>query len=148
MATNIWARLEAGVTTASAAETRALAQEVGAAIPLDQVLALHGDLGAGKTTFVQGLGVGLGVTDAITSPTFTLFNMHRGSRARLVHLDAYRLADAAELEPLMLEDFLISPWILAVEWPERISAWLPPATRHLELAIDADQRHTLRLRPK
>ena len=90
MATNIFAKLRAGVTTASADETRKLARELGAVLPPDSALALHGDLGVGKTTFVQGLARGLGLSDAVTSPTFNIFTLHRGSTT-LLHLDAYRL---------------------------------------------------------
>jgi tRNA threonylcarbamoyladenosine biosynthesis protein TsaE len=63
-----------------------------------------------------------------------------------VHLDAYRIGSARELEDLLLEDFLVSPWCLAVEWPEKTGAWLPRDAWHLELGIAPDQRHTLRLR--
>lgn len=146
MATSICARLRAGVITTAAAEMRALAAELGRAMSPDAVLALHGDLGAGKTTFVQGLAAGLGVTDVITSPTFTVFNVHRGMRARLVHLDAYRLDGDAQMDALMLEDFLVSPWVLAVEWPERIAGWIGADAWHLDLSIDAQQRHIVRLR--
>ena len=145
MATSIYDKLRAGVTTASAEETRALAGKFAAALPPDATLALHGDLGVGKTTFVQGLAHGFGVTDAVTSPTFTIFTLHRGSRT-LVHLDAYRLSNPAQLDTLMLEDFLVSPYCLAVEWPEHVAAWLPPDTLHLDLGIASDERHTLRLR--
>jgi tRNA threonylcarbamoyladenosine biosynthesis protein TsaE len=143
--TPIFNQLRAGVTTASAAETQALAAAFAAALPPDATLALHGDLGVGKTTFVQGLARGFGVTEPVTSPTFTIFTLHRGART-LVHLDAYRLNRAAQLDSLMLEDFLTSPYCLAVEWPEHIAAWLPPTTLHLDLGIAPDERHTLRLR--
>lgn len=146
MASNIYDKLRAGVATASAAETQALAMEFASALPVDRTLALHGDLGVGKTTFVQGLAQGFGVTDAVTSPTFTIFTLHRGRRT-LVHLDAYRLNGAAQLDALMLEDFLVSPYCLAVEWPENIAAWFPPDTLHLDLGIGADERHSVRLRP-
>jgi tRNA threonylcarbamoyladenosine biosynthesis protein TsaE len=141
----IFEKLRAGVTTASADETRALAAKFAAALPVDATLALHGDLGVGKTTFVQGLARGLGVTDAVTSPTFTIFTLHRGPRT-LVHLDAYRLERAAQLDTLMLEDFLVSPYCLAIEWPDNIAAWLPPDALHLDLGIAPDERHTLKLR--
>lgn len=146
MGTNISARLRAGLATADAAAMRQAAEELAAELPADTVVALHGDLGVGKTTFVQGLAAGLGVTDAVTSPTFTLFNVHRGRRARLVHLDAYRLDGDAQLEALMLEDFLMPPWVLAVEWPERIAGWIPADAWHLDLSIDASRRHVVRLR--
>jgi tRNA threonylcarbamoyladenosine biosynthesis protein TsaE len=144
-ATNICDKLRAGVTTASAAETQALAAELAGTLPADATLALHGDLGVGKTTFVQGLARGFGVMDAVTSPTFTIFTLHRGTRM-LVHLDAYRLTSAAQLDVLMLEDFLVSPYCLAVEWPDHVAAWLPPSALHLDLGIAADERHTVKLR--
>jgi tRNA threonylcarbamoyladenosine biosynthesis protein TsaE len=145
VASSIYDKLRAGVTTASAAETQALAVEFAGALPPDTTLALHGNLGVGKTTFVQGLARGFGVTDAVTSPTFTIFTLHRGSRT-LVHLDAYRLERADQLDPLMLEDFLTTPYCLAVEWPDHVAEWLPPTTLHLELGIAPDERHTLRLK--
>jgi tRNA threonylcarbamoyladenosine biosynthesis protein TsaE len=145
VASNIYDKLRAGVTTASADETRSLAADLAMALPPDTTLALHGDLGVGKTTFVQGLARGFGVSDAITSPTFTIFTLHRGTRT-LVHLDAYRLNQAAQLDTLMLEDFLVTPYCLAVEWPENIAAWLPRSTLHLDLGIAPDEQHTLKLR--
>ncbi len=143
------------MTTRSAAETQALAVKFAEKLPPDATLALHGNLGVGKTTFVQGLARGFGVTDAVTSPTFNLFTIHKGAPARrslgeagrtLVHLDAYRLENADQLDPLMLEDFLVSPYCLAIEWPDHIAAWLPTTTLHLDLGIAEDERHTLRLR--
>lgn len=145
MATSIYARLHAGVTTASAEETRALAAEFAAALPPDTTLALHGDLGVGKTTFVQGLAQGLRIPDAVTSPTFNIFTLHRGP-TNLLHLDAYRLNRAKEVEDLLLADFLVSPWVLAVEWPEKIADWLPANALHLELGITAGEKHTVLLR--
>lgn len=145
VATNIFARLRAGVTTASADETRALARDLGAALPADSALALHGNLGVGKTTFVQGLARGLGIRDSVTSPTFNIFTLHRGP-TNLLHLDAYRLETARQAEDLLLGDFMISPWCLAVEWPEKIADWLPPGTLHLDLGITFAERHTLQLR--
>jgi tRNA threonylcarbamoyladenosine biosynthesis protein TsaE len=146
MATSIFDRLRAGVTTHSAEETRALAAELGAALPPAATLALHGDLGVGKTTFVQGLAHGLGVTGAVTSPTFNVFTLHRG-RVNLLHLDAYRLESAREVEDLLLEDFMDPPWCLAVEWPEKVTGWLPAGALHLDLGIKAAQAHVVRLRP-
>ena len=142
---SICAKLRAGIVTASAAETRAIARELAAALPPDIVLALHGDLGVGKTTFVQGLAAGFGCPEPVTSPTFTIYTLHQGGRRTLVHLDAYRLESGAQIDSLMLEDFLVSPYCLAVEWPEKIADWIPSEAWHLELGITADEHHTLRL---
>jgi len=143
---SIFAKLRAGVITASAEETHALARELAVALPPDATLALHGDLGVGKTTFVQGLARGLGVNEPVTSPTFNIFTLHRGATRTLVHMDAYRLESDRQIDALMLEDFLVSPWCLAVEWPEKIAAWIPANAFHFDLGITADQRHTVRLR--
>lgn len=139
-------KLRAGVTTTSAADTQALAAAFAAVLPPDTALALHGNLGAGKTTFVQGLARGFGITEPVTSPTFNLYTIHRGPSRLLLHLDAYRLGGGREADDLLLYEFLTSPWCLAVEWPEKIAEWLPPGTLHLDLGLTEDQRHTVRLR--
>ena len=146
MATNICDRLRAGAATQSAEETRSLAAEWVRSLPADATVALHGDLGAGKTTWVQGMAVGLGDTGTVTSPTFTVYTLHRGTDRMLAHLDAYRLGSPAEAEALLLEEFLISPWCLAVEWPDRVPGWIAADAWHLDLGILPDGRHSVRLR--
>lgn len=144
MDSNICAKLRDGISTTSAEETEALAASFAPTLPPDTTLALHGNLGAGKTTFVRGLAKGLGIIDPITSPTFSLYNLHRGPR-NLLHLDAYRIEHPREVDALLLEDFLISPWCLVVEWPEKIAPWLPEDALHIEFGIAPDERHTIRL---
>jgi len=139
-------KLRAGITTESAEATRTLAAELAAALPADIVLALHGDMGVGKTTFVQGLARGLGVKEQVTSPTFGIYSVYQGNSRKLVHLDAYRLEHERQIEELLLEEFLTSPWCLAVEWPEKVGAWLPPGAWHLTLSIVEGDRHHLSLR--
>jgi tRNA threonylcarbamoyladenosine biosynthesis protein TsaE len=139
-------QLRRGVTTSSAHETQELAAAWARTLPPDCTLALHGDLGVGKTTFVQGLARGFGIGEPVTSPTFTIFTLHRGRNRTLIHLDAYRLQSDREIEGLMLEDFLISPWCLAVEWPDRLAPWLPADALHLEFGITPDERHTIKVR--
>jgi tRNA threonylcarbamoyladenosine biosynthesis protein TsaE len=134
------------VTTASAEESRALAAEWVATLPPDSTVALHGDLGVGKTTWVQGMAEGLGITGHVTSPTFTIYAIHRGPARMLAHLDAYRLGSESEATSLLLEEFLISPWCLAIEWPDRLPGWIPENAHHLDLGILPDARHTVRLR--
>lgn len=135
---NITEQLRGGVTTSSAEETRQLAAEFAATLPPDTTLALHGDMGVGKTTFVQGLAQGLGVREQVTSPTFAIYSVYRGGARTLLHLDAYRLENERQIEELLLEEFLTSPWVLAVEWPERIADWLPAKTVHLDLSLSDD----------
>ena len=142
---NIFDKLRAGVTTHSSAETRALAAELAEALPADTTLALHGDMGVGKTTFVQGLAHGLGIKENVTSPTFAIYSVYRGAARRLIHLDAYRLENEQQIESLLLDEFLISPYCLAVEWPEKIGPWLAGDALHLLLSIEDGDRHTIRL---
>jgi len=141
---NVLERLRQGIVTTSAEATRSLAAEFAAALPPDSTLALHGDLGVGKTTLVQGLAAGLGIHEPVTSPTFNIFTLHRG-RVNLLHLDAYRLENSRQVDDLLLSDFMITPWCLAVEWPEKIADWLPANTLHLTLGILPNEHHTLRL---
>jgi tRNA threonylcarbamoyladenosine biosynthesis protein TsaE len=146
VATSICDRIRAGVATHSADEARRLAAEWAAGLPADITVALHGDMGVGKTTWVQGMATGFGVTGPVTSPTFNVYTLHRGTTRMLAHLDAYRLSSSAEAEDLLLEEFLVSPWCLAVEWPERVPGWISPGALHLDLGIAEDGRHSVRLR--
>ena len=143
---SIWQELEQGTVATSPAAMQTLARRLGEALPPEAILALRGDLGVGKTTFVQGLAEAFGIHERVTSPTFTLYNVHRGRRT-LVHLDAYRLESPDQVEDLLLEDFLVAPYCLAVEWPERIAGWLPPETRCLDLRIEGPGRHRVQLLP-
>jgi tRNA threonylcarbamoyladenosine biosynthesis protein TsaE len=139
-------RLRAGVRTRTPEETKALAASWAAELPADATVALHGDLGVGKTTWVQGLAIGLGIDEPVTSPTFTIYTIHQGRERTLAHLDAYRLGSTEEAEALLLHEFMVSPWCLAVEWPENLPGWLPQDTLHLDLDIEADGQHSIRLR--
>jgi tRNA threonylcarbamoyladenosine biosynthesis protein TsaE len=89
-------------------------------LPHNSSIALIGDLGMGKTTFVGGLAHGLGISDTFRSPSFNILNIYSSS-VSLLHIDAYRL-DVSEqaTETLMLNDFLLPPYYLVVEWPERL----------------------------
>ncbi len=138
-------KLRQGITTDSAEQTRALGAQLAQVLPPDTMLALHGTLGVGKTTFVQGLAKGFGIARQVTSPTYTFYLIHVGTTRQLIHLDAYRLNSPQEVEGLLLEEYLRSPWCLAVEWPEKLGAWLSENAWHLHLAITPDGRHQLRL---
>jgi tRNA threonylcarbamoyladenosine biosynthesis protein TsaE len=138
--------LRSGRTTTTAAETQRLAEQIASILPADATLALHGNLGVGKTTFVQGLARGFGIHEPVTSPTFNIYNVHRSASRTLLHLDAYRLDFERQVEELLLEDFLQTPWCLAIEWPEKIASWIPSDALHFELGINAAEHHTIRLR--
>ena len=106
--------------TSSEAETEALGEHLGRALPPGgAVIALYGELGAGKTAFVRGLGRALGAEDDVTSPTFTIVNEYRGDR-ELFHFDMYRLAGAEELFGIGWDDYLAREGVCAVEWSENV----------------------------
>ena len=106
----------------SPAETEALGERWGRAAERGLVLALSGDLGAGKTQLVKGLARGLGVTARVHSPTFTLVNEYGGGRLNLFHLDLYRLETPAQIVSAGIEEFLSPDGVAVIEWAERIFA--------------------------
>ncbi|MDR2863710.1 MAG: tRNA (adenosine(37)-N6)-threonylcarbamoyltransferase complex ATPase subunit type 1 TsaE [Puniceicoccales bacterium] len=134
-----------GITSRSIEETAALAAALTALLPENTALALHGDLGSGKTTFVRGMARALGLKEPITSPTFALFFIYETKVRQLVHMDAYRLQSPADADTLVLWDLLRSPWTLVVEWPEKLGDRLPENAWHLEFSIEAPGIHRLRL---
>jgi tRNA threonylcarbamoyladenosine biosynthesis protein TsaE len=141
----IFNKLRAGFSSSSPETTEAVGRELAGAVQPDRLIALSGDLGTGKTTLIRGIARGLGISGTVNSPTYTIYTIHQGDR-QLLHMDAYRLSDASDLETLALEDFLLSPFLIAVEWPERIPGFIDafPAF-HLELTIAGNQEHHIRL---
>lgn len=103
-------------TVRDAEAMRSLGRSVGEAAPDGAVLLLEGPLGAGKTTFAQGVGAGCGVSDPVTSPTYNLILHYEGKR-RFTHVDFYRLSESKEMDTLDLEEVLESPGVTCVEWP-------------------------------
>jgi tRNA threonylcarbamoyladenosine biosynthesis protein TsaE len=106
----------------SPAATEALGEKFGRAAERGLVLALSGDLGAGKTQFVRGLARGLGVAGRVHSPTFTLVNEYGGGRLKLFHLDLYRLETPEQILTAGIEDYLSPDGVAVVEWAERLQA--------------------------
>jgi len=118
-----------------AAATQAVAAELAPLLQPGDVILLEGDLGAGKTTFVQGLGRALGVADAVTSPTFVLMNIYRTAAGfDLAHVDVYRLDRLSEVVDLALPELLDDGAVAVVEWGERAAPALPGD--HLRVRID------------
>ena len=127
----------------SVEETWALARKLAAELKPGDVVCLEGDLGAGKTTFTQGLAAALGVTGRVTSPTFCLVQEHRG-RTLLVHMDLYRLHGEDDVLAIGWEDYLAEGAILVVEWPERAGSLIPPNARHVVFThLEGDERRRL-----
>jgi tRNA threonylcarbamoyladenosine biosynthesis protein TsaE len=128
------------VRTRSAVDTRRLAEALARACRPGDVLLLVGGLGAGKTTFAQGLAAGLGVPERVTSPTFTLVRQYRTGRSegivQLLHADVYRLEDLAEIEDLALDELVEDGAVAAVEWGERAAPLLGADALVVELERD------------
>jgi tRNA threonylcarbamoyladenosine biosynthesis protein TsaE len=120
------------------AETQAIGEALGARLGSGAVVACTGELGAGKTCFLQGLARGLGVTDAVTSPTFVLVNQYRG-RLPIYHLDAYRTGSLTELVDLGLEEMLHGDGVTVIEWADKLLPLLPAGTIHVHLAGLGDE---------
>lgn len=121
------------IETVSAEETQALAARLAAELPTGAVVCLHGDLGAGKTCFVQGLARAIGVRRPVGSPTFTLINEYRGTRG-LAHIDLYRIRGAVDAFGLGVEDYLEHfDGIVAIEWAERLGDLLPENCWHVRM---------------
>ena len=122
-------------TAISVEETWRLAAEVAEMLAPGMVVALHGDLGAGKTTFVQGLGWALGVRRPMTSPTFTLASEYDTPRFKLVHMDLYRINDPDELVALGFCEYMENCAVVAVEWPERAADLIPQDALHVRITL-------------
>lgn len=117
------------IQTHSPEETEAVGRKLAAQLRPGDVLAYYGDLGAGKTAFTRGLAAGLGVTEPVTSPTYTIVNEYLSGRLPLFHFDMYRLGSADELFDIGWEDYLARGGICAVEWSENVEEALDGALR-------------------
>ena len=133
------------ITTASTAETLELGKKLGRMLAAGDVVALSGPLGAGKTYLTKGIALGLGPKDsrAVRSPTFVLVSELEG-RLKLYHVDAYRLAGAAELQALGSDEFLFSDGVTVVEWAERVAAALPREHLWVECGHAGETKRTFR----
>lgn len=135
----------------SAERTRQIGIRLGECLRVGDVVLLHGDLGAGKTTLAQGIARGLGIGDVIQSPTFTLVNEHRPasgneSGPRLYHIDLYRIDDG-DLDEIGFDDYLApDDGVSLIEWPERAATRLPAASLVVELQAVGEGQRRLVLR--
>ncbi|HZJ25061.1 MAG TPA: tRNA (adenosine(37)-N6)-threonylcarbamoyltransferase complex ATPase subunit type 1 TsaE [Anaerolineales bacterium] len=122
-------------------QTRRVGSRLGGALQTGDVICLQGELGAGKTTFVQGIAQGWGSLDSVSSPTFILVNMYRrADQGQLFHMDAYRLESTPEAEELDL-DSMLAQGALLIEWPERMNGLIPTERLWVNLEhIDEEER--------
>lgn len=124
------------ILLANSQATQELGKVLGKILPANTTILLEGDLGAGKTTLIQGIGQGLGISEAIISPTFTLINEYKGGRLPLYHLDLYRLQseEIASIHPeIYWEGIEVTPGITAIEWAQRLT-YQP--SNYLKLRLD------------
>jgi tRNA threonylcarbamoyladenosine biosynthesis protein TsaE len=129
--------------TKSPDETYELALNYASKLGSGEVLGLVGELGAGKTRFVQGLAKGLGVPEKVyvRSPSFSLINEYHGGSITLVHMDFYRLDDSSSLEDLGLDEYFDGDYIVAVEWPDRFPGSLPDKAKVINFfTVDENTR--------
>ncbi len=133
------------IITNSAQETKTWAQNYAQKLSNGQVLALNGDLGTGKTTFAQGLALGLGITDIVNSPTYVIMKIYPSPHKhikQLVHIDAYRLQSGTDLETIgVMEYFSQTNTIILIEWAQKIKSILPKSTVFIDFkTINSKQR--------
>jgi tRNA threonylcarbamoyladenosine biosynthesis protein TsaE len=118
----------------SAEETVQLGKKIGSCLLPNDVIALTGQLGAGKTTIIQGIAEGLGVKDYVTSPTFIIINEYQG-RLPFYHVDLYRLDEVKEIEDLGIEEYFNRGGVCVIEWAEKLKGLLPAMAGRIEIEV-------------
>lgn len=127
--------------TKSASETQAFAKEIAKTLQSGDILALYGDLGSGKTTFVQGLAAGLGIAQRIISPTFIIM---RSYDKNFYHVDLYRIETEKDIEGLGLKEIMEdNESIVVIEWPEKIEKFLPKHTKRMYFTYKNDNEREI-----
>jgi tRNA threonylcarbamoyladenosine biosynthesis protein TsaE len=120
----------------SAEDTAALGEKIGNMARPGEVYTLIGDLGVGKTVFTQGLAKGLGITEPVSSPTFTIVQIYEEGRLPFYHFDAYRIADPSEMDKIGYEDYIFGQGVSLIEWANLIEEILPE--RYVRVTIEKD----------
>lgn len=134
------------MTLVTESELTTIGERLGAGLEAGSVVTIAGDLGTGKTTLVQAIVRGLGVTTRATSPTYALVHRYDGARGPVFHLDCYRLQNPGEAADLGWDEMLAEGDAILVEWPERAGGWVPEATHRIRLAhVDDPARRELEL---
>lgn len=132
----------------SVADTEAIAARLAESFQGGEVLALHGDLGAGKTQFVRGLVRGLGGEPrAVSSPTYVLLNIYDQGRLAVYHLDAYRTAGPDDMEGIGFSELLEQRAVVAIEWPDRIPTLLPPRVWRIRITPIGENHRQIEIEP-
>ena len=124
------------IETNSPEETYAFGKKLGMEAQAGQVYCLNGDLGVGKTVFTKGLAAGLGITEPVNSPTFTILQVYEEGRMPFYHFDVYRIGDLEEMEEIGYDDYFFGQGICLIEWAELIEEILPE--KRIEVTIEKD----------
>ena len=119
------------IYTKSEAETERAGEDFGRAVPDGSVVALYGDLGAGKTAFVRGMVRGMGISARVNSPTFTIVQEYREGRLPLFHFDVYRLRNAEDLFEIGADEYFYGRGVCVVEWADLVMEALPEDTKFI-----------------
>lgn len=122
--------------TYAAEETHALGKRIGEQVLAGEVYTLMGDLGVGKTVFTQGIAEGLGITESVCSPTFTIVQVYEEGRLPFYHFDVYRISDIAEMDEIGYEDYFYGDGLCMIEWANLIEEILP--VHRCEVTIEKD----------
>ena len=125
--------------TRSDAETEAFAGELAAQAVPGTVICLDGDLGTGKTVFARGFARGLGITEPIVSPTFTILHGYEGGQLPLWHFDVYRIEEPEEMEEVGFDDYIYGDGVCLIEWANRIEEILPEETIYIVIEKDLEK---------
>ncbi len=120
-------------------ETHASGFRLGETAKRGQVFALIGDLGVGKTVFTKGLAAGLGITEPVSSPTFTIVQIYEGGRLPFYHFDVYRISDVEEMEEIGYEDYIYGDGISLIEWADLIADILPEHYTRITIEKDLEK---------
>lgn len=128
-------------------EITTVARQLWEATGAGQVLAFHGSMGAGKTTLIHAVCAQAGVTDPVSSPTFSLINEYVSPAGPIYHMDLYRLNNETDAIRAGIEDALYSGATCLVEWPEKIPGLLPDSTIHIQLTLAPEGKRRLQIRP-
>jgi tRNA threonylcarbamoyladenosine biosynthesis protein TsaE len=126
-------------------ETENIAEKLAVTLKSGDIITLYGGLGAGKTAFCRGLARGLGITQRVTSPTFTIVNEYLGGALPLFHFDMYRLGGSDELFELGFDDYTERGGVVAVEWSERVADALPPNAIKVTITRAGENARTIEI---
>jgi len=126
----------------SSDETIELGRRLGSILQANDVIALTGRLGAGKTTLIQGIADGLGVKDYVTSPTFIIINEYQG-RLPFYHIDLYRMDDIAQIEDLGIEEYFNHDGVCVIEWAEKIGSLMPKKAETIEIKVVSENEREI-----